>query len=175
MCTNTHITCTPSPPQILRNSYVAYCSNTNPNKNIKLVTDCNSGTIRKLLFGINRAIELQKITTSDNTGKLASWNIPRYIPLMSDVAVIQGIHKRMTRFQKLKSLFLTLHGHNIHRQQRQLSKFLMRYQQFAFHAYCRAARSVYKMAPQQEKAFCVLHFEVSRSVITVHCNCTAAL
>jgi len=26
---------------------------------------------------------------------------------------------------------------------------------------------VYKMASQQEKAFCVLHFEVSRSVITV--------
>ena len=52
-------------------------------------------------------------------------------------------------------------------QQRQLSKFRMRYQQFAFHAYCGAAGSVYKMAPQQEKAFCVLRFEVSRSVITV--------
>jgi hypothetical protein len=40
---------------------------------------------------------------------------------------IQGIHKRMVRFQKLtRSLFLTLHGHNVHRQQRQLSKFLMR-------------------------------------------------
>ena len=33
-------------------------------------------------------------------------------------------------------------------------------QQFASHAYCGAA-------PQQEKAFCVLRFEVSRSVITV--------
>ena len=33
-----------------------------------------------------------------------------------------------------KNLFLTLHGHNVHRQQRQLSKFLMRYQQFASHA-----------------------------------------
>ena len=42
-----------------------------------------------------------------------------------------------------------------------------RYQQFAFHAYCGAAGSVYKMASQQEKAFCVLRFEVSRSVITV--------
>ena len=41
------------------------------------------------------------------------------------------------------------------------------YQQFAFHAYCGATGSVYKMAPQQEKAFCVLRFEVSRSVITV--------
>ena len=77
----------------------------------------------------------------------------------------------MVQFQKLtRNLFLTLHGHNVHRQQRQLSKFLMRHQQFAFHAYCGAAGSVYKMAPQQEKAFCVLRFEVSRSVITVPCT-----
>jgi len=34
---------------------------------------------------------------------------------------IQGIHKRMVRFQKLtRNLFLTLHGQNVHRQQRQL-------------------------------------------------------
>ena len=50
--------------------------------------------------------------------------------------VLEGINKRMVRFQKLTiNLFLTLHGHNVHRQQRQLSKFLMRYQQFASHAY----------------------------------------
>jgi hypothetical protein len=74
----------------------------------------------------------------------------------------------MVQFQKLtRDLFLTLHVHNVHRQQRQLSKFLMRYQQFASHAYCGAAGSVSKMASQQEKAFCVLRFEVSRSVITV--------
>jgi hypothetical protein len=74
----------------------------------------------------------------------------------------------MVRFQKLtRNLFVTLHGHNLHRQQRQLPKFLMRYQQFASHAYCAAAGSVSKMASQQEKAFCVLRFEVSRSVITV--------
>ena len=30
------------------------------------------------------------------------------------------------------------------------------------------AGPVFKMAPQQEKPFCVLRFEVSRSVITVH-------
>ena len=55
-------------------------------------------------------------------------------------ATIQGLHKRMVRFQKLtRNLFLTLHGHNVHRQQRQLSKFLMRYQQFASHAYCGAS------------------------------------
>ena len=48
---------------------------------------------------------------------------------------IQGVYKRMKRFQKLtRNLFLTLHGQNVHRQQRQLSKFLMRYQQFASHA-----------------------------------------
>ena len=72
----------------------------------------------------------------------------------------------MVRFQKLtRSLFLTLHGHNV-RQQRQLSKFLMRYQQFASHAYYGAAGPVSKMESQQEKPFCVLRFEVSRSVIT---------
>ena len=37
----------------------------------------------------------------------------------------------------------------------------------AFHAYCGDAGPVSKMASQQEKAFCVLRFEVSRSVITV--------
>ena len=57
----------------------------------------------------------------------------------------------MVRFQKLtRNLFLTLHGHNVHRQQRQLSKFRMRYQQFASHAYCGAAGPVSKMASQEE-------------------------
>ena len=32
---------------------------------------------------------------------------------------------------KVNKKFLSLRGHNIHRQQRQLSKFLMRYQEFA--------------------------------------------
>ena len=74
----------------------------------------------------------------------------------------------MVRFQELRrNLFLTLHGHNVHRQQRQLSKFLTRYQLFASHAYCGAAGPVSKMASQQEKALCVLRFGVSRSVITV--------
>ena len=40
---------------------------------------------------------------------------------------------------KVKKKFLTLHWHNVHRQQRQLSKFLMRYQHFASHAYCGAS------------------------------------
>jgi hypothetical protein len=62
----------------------------------------------------------------------------------------------MVRFQKwIKNLRLTLHGHNVHRQRRQLSKFLMRYQQFTSHAYCVAAGPVSKMALQQEKVFCV--------------------
>ena len=83
--------------------------------------------------------------------------------------IIQGIHKKMVRFQKLtRNLFLTSHGHNVHSQQRQLSKFLMCYQQFTSHAYCGAAGPVSKMASQQERAFCVLRFEVSRSLITVH-------
>ena len=46
----------------------------------------------------------------------------------------------MVQFQKLtRNLFLTLHGQNVHRQQRQMAKFLMRYQQFAVHAYCEAS------------------------------------
>jgi hypothetical protein len=40
-------------------------------------------------------------------------------------------------------------------------------QQFASYAYRGAAGPVSKMASQQEKAFYVLHSEVSRSVITV--------
>jgi hypothetical protein len=81
---------------------------------------------------------------------------------------VQGIHKKMVRFENLiKNLFLTLRGHNIHCQQRDLSMCFMHYQQFASHAYCGAARSVAKMASRQEKAFSVLRFEVSRSVITV--------
>ena len=76
--------------------------------------------------------------------------------------------KKMVGFQKLtRNLFLTLYWHNIHCQQQQLSKFLMRYQQFASRAYFGAAGPVSKMASQHEKAFCVLRFEVSRSVITV--------
>jgi hypothetical protein len=79
-----------------------------------------------------------------------------------------GCKNGMAQFQKLtRNLFLTLHGHNIHRQRRQLSKFLMPYQQLASHAYCGAAGPVSKMASRHEKAFCVLRFEVSRSVITV--------
>ena len=82
---------------------------------------------------------------------------------------IQGVYKWMMQFQKLTiNLFLTLYGHNLHRQRWQLSKFPTRYQQFASHAYCGAAGPVSSMASQQEKASCVLRFEVSRSVITVH-------
>ena len=53
------------------------------------------------------------------------------------VVTIQYVYKWMVQFQKLtRNIFLTLHGHNVHRQQQQLSKFLMRYQQFTFHACC---------------------------------------
>ena len=93
------------------------------------------------------------------------WRIP--VNTVISFRIMQGIHKRMVRFQKLtRHLFLTLHGHNVHHQQRQLSKFLMRYQQFASHAYCGTAGPVSKMVSQQENAFCLLRFVVSRSVIT---------
>ena len=92
------------------------------------------------------------------------------IPIICGLSgfTVQDIYKRTVRFQKLtRNLFLILHRHNVHLQQRQVSKFLMRYQQFASHAYCGAAGPVSKMASQKEKAFCVLRIEVSRSVITV--------
>ena len=84
------------------------------------------------------------------------------VPQYTEFTQKNGEVSKLTR-----NLFLTLHRQNIHRQQRKLSKFLMRYQQFASHVYCWAAGPVSKMASQQEKAFCVLRFEVSRSVITV--------
>jgi hypothetical protein len=43
-------------------------------------------------------------------------------------------------------MFLILHEHNIHCQQRKLTKSLIRYQQLASHAYFGAARPVSKMA-----------------------------
>jgi hypothetical protein len=71
--------------------------------------------------------------------------------------IIQSIYKRMVPFQKLtRDLFLTLHGHNVHHQQRQLSKFLVHYQQLASQAYCGATGPVSKIASQQEKVLCVL-------------------
>jgi hypothetical protein len=74
----------------------------------------------------------------------------------------------MVQFQKLtRNLFLNLYEHNVHCQQRKLSKFLVHDQQLASHAYCGAAGSVSKMASQLEKVVCVLRFKVSRSVITV--------
>jgi hypothetical protein len=74
----------------------------------------------------------------------------------------------MVRFQKLlRNLFVILHRHNIYCQQQELSKFLMRYHQFASHTYVGAVEPVSKMASQQEKPFCVLRSEASRSVITV--------
>jgi hypothetical protein len=77
----------------------------------------------------------------------------------------------MAQFQKyIKIFFSNLHGHSIYCQQWELSEFLLRYWQFASHAYCAAARPVSKMALQQEKAFCLLRFEVPRYVITVQCE-----
>jgi hypothetical protein len=87
---------------------------------------------------------------------------------MKQDAEIQGIHKRLAPFQMLiKNLFRTLYGHNILCQQQEPKKVFMPHQPFASLAYCVAAGPVAKMASQQEKAFCILRFEVSRSIITV--------
>ena len=52
------------------------------------LTECNTGTTQKLSSGVVTTIELQNRTaTSDNTGTLLA-ETPRYMSLLSDVAVI---------------------------------------------------------------------------------------
>ena len=59
---------------------------------------------------------------------LSVMNYKHYIAKQIYAEEIQVIHKRTVRFQKLtRNLFLTLHGHSVRCQQRQLSNFLMRY------------------------------------------------
>ena len=111
------------------------------------------------------------LLTSENEAGL--W-VTVYVP--GEIINVTGLHPhKYTGYthkngavSKVNKEFIShLTRAQLHRQQRQLSKFLMRYQQFASHAYCGTAGPVSKMASQQEKAFCVLRFEVSRSVITV--------
>ena len=86
-----------------------------PTKNIKLWRMSNYKRLSKLLSTL--------FTSAFNATNIK----PEFFVVYS--YYIEGIHKRMVRFQKLtRNLFLTLHGHNVHRQQWQLSKFLMRYQ-----------------------------------------------
>ena len=67
----------------------------------------------------------------------------------------------MLQFQKLtRNLFLTLHGQNLHRQQRQLSKFLMRYQQFA-----RSYRMINDCGLDTEKEWERTRWEIKRKKI----------
>jgi len=103
-----------------------------------------------------------------NKNKKWSWkrSIYSYIYIYS-LCDIQCIQKNGAVSMLTRNVFLTIHGHNLHRQQQQLSKSLMRYQQFASRAYCGAAGPVSKMASYKTKALCVLCFEVSRPVITV--------
>ena len=87
---------------------------------------------------------------------------------------IQGIHKRIVRFQKLtRHLFLTLHGHNVYRLQRQLSKFLMRYQQFARSCLLRGQFPRWRHSSKRLSVCSVLgcpDLWLQCSVSFVHCN-----
>jgi hypothetical protein len=60
-----------------------------------------------------------------------------------------GYTKKNGAVSKANKKFISqLHGQNAHRQQWQLFKFIMRYQEFASHSYCGAAGPVSKMASQ---------------------------
>jgi hypothetical protein len=80
---------------------------------------------------------------------------------------VQAIHEIMVRFQtSLNNLFLILHWHNVRCQQQELSIFLMRYSSSLL-MLTAGARDSFQDGAQKQKAFCVLRFEVSRSVNTV--------
>ena len=73
----------------------------------------------------------------------------------------------MVQFQKLINLFLTYTGKTYTVSSSNCPSFSCATSSSLARAYCGAAGPVSKLAPQQEKAFCLLRFEVSRSVITV--------
>ena len=53
------------------------------------LNEWKSGKTQKLPFCVNTTIELKNMTcTSDNTGTLVSQNVPRQMPLLSDVVVM---------------------------------------------------------------------------------------
>ena len=105
---------------------------------------------------------------------------PENIPC--PVCKVQGVYKWMVQFRKLtRNLFLTLHGQNVHRQQRQLSMFLMRYQQFARSCLLRGCGASFQDGVAAGKGFLCAPFwgvQISdysaacmvRLFWTVHCN-----
>jgi hypothetical protein len=78
-----------------------------------------------------------------------------------------GIQIRMVRFRKLLKIVSPYTGTTYTVSSENSLSFSCATQQVASHAYCGAAGPVSRMVSQQEKAFCVLRFEISRSVITV--------
>ena len=55
------------------------------------LTECDSGTTQKVSFAVNTTIELKNTTTPENTGTLFSRNTARWMPLLSDMALIRLI------------------------------------------------------------------------------------
>ena len=51
------------------------------------LAEYSTGTTQKLPFGFDTTIEIQIVTTSQNTGTVVRQNIPRWMPLSSDVVV----------------------------------------------------------------------------------------
>jgi hypothetical protein len=103
-----------------RDAYVALLSGT---------SSCNATSLRVRCCPCANFVELQDLIRHTlcyctRWLRLSIFNVSLVSVDVCTTLYIQGVYKRMMRFQKLTTnLFLTLHGQNVHRQQRQLSKF----------------------------------------------------
>jgi hypothetical protein len=98
--------------------------------------------------------------------RCSNWSLIEKLPEHKVIYIYAVYTQNNGAFSKANKKFISrLTWAQLHRKQRQL--LLISYQQFTSHAYCGVDGPVSKMASQQEKAFCVLRFVVSRSVITV--------
>ena len=94
-----------------------------------------------------------------------------YITWQTLLWYIQGIHKRMVRFQKLtRNLFLTLHGTTYTVSSGNCPSFSCATSSSLLMLTAGPRGQFPRWRRSRKRFFCVLRFEVSRSVITVQCS-----